>query len=331
MKTRVQPRRLNLKNRTRARGGRRGVDPRRACRRKLSNCIELATCGTKSCIRLGSFSQDPIGFAGGDANLYRYVGNGPTNATDPSGLEEFPHLRPGIPLATHGNGRPAGPHHWPGSSQPNSTLPKPGNVNGPPPIIQQGGSSGGLAVTQPDLNYSKAVIDNVPFAGPSTMGRTRITEIIIRSRPGLVRYGHQDCHTGYWETSVDGWPVRGYGFEIEVKYEGSEADIRIEQWVSGVSTSEYYRSTFYPQVDFLNKGGYTVRDLDGRLYGLDLSYPGRKTFTNREPGKLCYYDLPYWPIIFPGPGGSMDHDFIVIAYVIDGSSAPVVNRFNIGK
>ena len=32
-------------------------------------------------------SQDPRGFAGGDANLYRYVGNGSTNATDPSGLQ----------------------------------------------------------------------------------------------------------------------------------------------------------------------------------------------------------------------------------------------------
>ena len=31
-------------------------------------------------------SQDPIGFAGGDANLYRYVGNSPTNATDRCGL-----------------------------------------------------------------------------------------------------------------------------------------------------------------------------------------------------------------------------------------------------
>ena len=30
-------------------------------------------------------SEDPIGFAGGDANLYRYCGNSPTNATDPSG------------------------------------------------------------------------------------------------------------------------------------------------------------------------------------------------------------------------------------------------------
>src|SRR5262249_9199318 len=31
-------------------------------------------------------SQDPLGFAAGDGNLYRYVGNGPTNATDPTGL-----------------------------------------------------------------------------------------------------------------------------------------------------------------------------------------------------------------------------------------------------
>jgi hypothetical protein len=32
---------------------------------------------------------DPLGFAGGDANLYRYVGNGPMTRRDPSGLEMF--------------------------------------------------------------------------------------------------------------------------------------------------------------------------------------------------------------------------------------------------
>jgi RHS repeat-associated protein len=31
-------------------------------------------------------SQDPIGFGGGDANLYRYVGNSPLGYRDPSGL-----------------------------------------------------------------------------------------------------------------------------------------------------------------------------------------------------------------------------------------------------
>ncbi len=36
---------------------------------------------------LGRFvSQDPIGFAAGDPNLYRYVGNAPTSLKDPSGL-----------------------------------------------------------------------------------------------------------------------------------------------------------------------------------------------------------------------------------------------------
>ena len=32
-------------------------------------------------------AQDPRGFAAGDANLYRYVGNGPTRAGDPTGLD----------------------------------------------------------------------------------------------------------------------------------------------------------------------------------------------------------------------------------------------------
>src|SRR2546428_8528075 len=33
-----------------------------------------------------SAPPDPIGFAGGDVNLYAYVGNRPTAATDPLGL-----------------------------------------------------------------------------------------------------------------------------------------------------------------------------------------------------------------------------------------------------
>jgi RHS repeat-associated protein len=37
--------------------------------------------------QIGKFiSEDPIGFAGGDINLYGYVGNDPLNSTDPSGL-----------------------------------------------------------------------------------------------------------------------------------------------------------------------------------------------------------------------------------------------------
>jgi RHS repeat-associated protein len=39
---------------------------------------------------IGRFiSEDPIGFSGGDVNLYAYVGNSPLNATDPTGLCEW--------------------------------------------------------------------------------------------------------------------------------------------------------------------------------------------------------------------------------------------------
>jgi RHS repeat-associated protein len=42
-------------------------------------------------------SCDPIGFGAADTNLYRYVGNNPTSATDPSGLQEiFKPVTPGL-------------------------------------------------------------------------------------------------------------------------------------------------------------------------------------------------------------------------------------------
>lgn len=41
-------------------------------------------------------SQDPIGFEAGDANLYRYVGNGPTNGVDPSGLRGTANVTPKV-------------------------------------------------------------------------------------------------------------------------------------------------------------------------------------------------------------------------------------------
>jgi RHS repeat-associated protein len=43
-------------------------------------------------------SEDPVGFASGDSNLYRYVGNSPTNAVDPTGmLIDDPNNEPPLP------------------------------------------------------------------------------------------------------------------------------------------------------------------------------------------------------------------------------------------
>jgi hypothetical protein len=73
-------------NRLYARGGIVREDSRRQCGGIAGNCRPKCNRKRRTCHRLGSISQDPIGFAAGDVNQYRYVGNGPTNSTDPSGL-----------------------------------------------------------------------------------------------------------------------------------------------------------------------------------------------------------------------------------------------------
>src|SRR5262249_43785324 len=40
--------------------------------------------------------DDPLGFAAGDSNLYRYAGNNPPNGVDPNGLQEPPNVQAGI-------------------------------------------------------------------------------------------------------------------------------------------------------------------------------------------------------------------------------------------
>jgi RHS repeat-associated protein len=57
-------------------------------------------------------SQDPLGFGAGDANLYRYVGNGPTNDTDALGLQrpgQPPNPAPAPNPGTAPPGQPANP------------------------------------------------------------------------------------------------------------------------------------------------------------------------------------------------------------------------------
>jgi hypothetical protein len=96
MPTRIQKPRLAFQNRLYARGGIVREDSRRQCGGIAGNCRPKCNRERRSCTRLGSISKDPIGFAAGDANQYRYVGNAPTNATDPSGLAEGHHW---IPIA----------------------------------------------------------------------------------------------------------------------------------------------------------------------------------------------------------------------------------------
>jgi RHS repeat-associated protein len=60
----------------------------------------------------GFIGEDPLGFGAGDANLYRYVGNGPTNDSDALGLQrpgQPPNPAPAPNPGTAPPGQPANP------------------------------------------------------------------------------------------------------------------------------------------------------------------------------------------------------------------------------
>jgi RHS repeat-associated protein len=89
--------------------------------------------------------QDPMRFGAGDANLFRYVGNGATGATDPTG--EFWWIIPaiGIAVAVSGCGQTTSPPPMP---------PLPGPI--PPPI------SPGVAPTAMQILHSGPVTQALP-------------------------------------------------------------------------------------------------------------------------------------------------------------------------
>jgi len=66
-------------------------------------------------------AEDPIAFEGGDANLYRYVGNDPGNATDPNGLQEVRFVSPPKPPSW----KPLSPYIYPDPNPPPPPPPLP--------------------------------------------------------------------------------------------------------------------------------------------------------------------------------------------------------------
>jgi hypothetical protein len=127
-------------------------------------------------------SQDPKGFAAGDTDLYRYVGNDPTGTNDPSGLVDpdwwqwFKDVarNPAIPMANawsmwmvhlwnSGNSGPSdGTPPGPPLEPPQPPPPAPPN-EGPPPIDPPSGPTNG-----PSSGPTNGGPSNGPTSGPSS-------------------------------------------------------------------------------------------------------------------------------------------------------------------
>jgi RHS repeat-associated protein len=75
-------------------------------------------------------SEDPLGFRAGDANLFRYVGNNPTNQTDPTGLQDAWPSPIGSPI--YGNPMNGNPiNEGPGNVTPTNWPPIDGGLTMP--------------------------------------------------------------------------------------------------------------------------------------------------------------------------------------------------------
>jgi RHS repeat-associated protein len=132
--------------------------------------------------KLGQWlNQDPIGFAGDPSNLYRYVGNSPTNATDPSG--EFALVAGGIAGLIY--------FFWPNPAN----APRPGDGvcpanphGGLVPAAVAGAGVGGVVSLAKALSEARRVVpnpSNILMPGGSLIGTQGTTPGIQVAQGGL--------------------------------------------------------------------------------------------------------------------------------------------------
>jgi RHS repeat-associated protein len=170
-------------------------------------------------------SEDPLGFAGGDTNLYRYVHNRPTNATDPTGTTDAPATPRGpedlVPVGIGAGGRSLVPYfHDPDLLPP----PRPAldvivellagvlfpfggrGGRGRPPRV--GPRRGPTPAPRPPRPATPAPTAPVPGWTSTQTGTTRGNAAILRRNLGIPRRSGLDAHHIVESTGSRAQPAR---------------------------------------------------------------------------------------------------------------------------
>jgi RHS repeat-associated protein len=150
-------------------------------------------------------SEDPIGFDGGDANLYRYVGNGVTFRVDPSGLSSQ-EMKPGSGVMSFQNIKQT-PHPSPGV-----------------------GASGPFIV--PEVNVSDIRMDAFQYRAPIPVDPERDRLVFAESlRREEVRQLVAEQHASYGSIGArDPYDVARDEMWAAIQQRYSPQEIRFAQW-----------------------------------------------------------------------------------------------------
>jgi RHS repeat-associated protein len=211
---------------------------------------------------LGRFmSEDPLGFAGGDNNLFRYCGNDPLNFSDPSGGPRTTKKRDGNDDSTAETERVVVTGHAPPDNTPNDRGFIDVNGIGGLDALNQGGgrgSSRGGSARLPRLARDSSWKGRVPNAPQSTQG-------MWTDMSGLPTGPNVYILTDERLLQVLNWVIN--------EVNNAEAridlfDIRWKNWMARFDT-EFYK---YGDSMFSYEGMFT--NLNGTWSGFQVNYIG---------------------------------------------------------